>query len=686
MLDGVHDIDWSAMNHAYGSAENVPALLVGLRSPEPEVRRRALSDFYSMVHHQGDVSRCTTASLPFLFELAGDVTTADRSAIVELLVSIGTSAVEHGDVEYFGDDVDFTGSARVMRERGEMFIEFTADVDRLVRRAAIPGLGLFLDDTDRATVVLRDRLRAESGIVERLLVVEAMATLALRESRVFDEATAWLTMLAADTAIDPETRLAALVQRARCAPDEIGEDVVPAAIGLLRQARDPAPADWSSPAKSSRTTSDDAVPPQIVAAFEALERDGRVHAPTTVLLRTFHQALDARVSQRTQLLAAQLRSSNPGACLDAIRMAADLMEGWRGDHTSLITRVADHVGPTHDQVTAQAAVALYDCHPIAGPARELLATYVTTHGPDAWASPRTYRRRAYQESVRALASLGDGRAAPSVVAALDGGVDIWRAIEVAGALREAAHQLVPRLCDHLHRANVADRSVEMSVRSMLSALSALGDPTALPVITDTLVAAVGHQASGITCSALQALEAFGPAAAPALNTIRSLTTTSDPHVRPAAVTALWAIGRDQAEAMPLLQDLLEGNTFFWITKAADVLAEIGPSAAVMLPRLRARLTDNYEWVRVHCGTALWDIGGDAEAATVLPVLIQAWDQNSATANHVGACLDRMGHAAEPALPRVRSELGRVARGGWFTSITNDEELQRLCRTIIERFA
>lgn len=77
------------MEHAYGPAGEIPALLLALRSAEAEQRGRALSRFYGAVHDQGDVYGRTTASLPFLLKLAGDATTPDRAATVELLVSIG---------------------------------------------------------------------------------------------------------------------------------------------------------------------------------------------------------------------------------------------------------------------------------------------------------------------------------------------------------------------------------------------------------------------------------------------------------------------------------------------------------------------------------------------------------------------------------------------------------------------
>ena len=693
MGTGLDEVDWSSMQHAYGSAEEVPALLLALRSPDAEERSKALSRFCSAVHHQGDVYPCTTASLPFLFELAGDATAPDRAGFVGLLVSIGSVAVERCDVDY-GDEaglVDYAGAAAVVRSRAEVFAGFASDADSGVRCAAIPGLGLFLDDGPRAVALLRGRLAGEPRIAGRLLVLEAMATLALRLPALLEEAMAWFAGLAGDPAADPEIRLGAVVQRARCAPEQIGEDVVPAAISLLREmapAIVPAWAQWGSVRDTAPPASGNGAPPQIAAAFEDLDRRGCVYAPTTVLLRTFHEALAARVPQRTALLAEQLRSPHPGSRLDAIRMSGELMQSWRGDHSSLVTLVAGQLGRGSHQVAGEAGAVLGACHPIAGPAREALAAHVAAHraayGPDVWAAPQPQLRRAHQEAVRALARLGDARAVPSLLTALDSGVDGWRAVEVAGSLPAAADQLVPRLCDQLNRCDLAQRWAEMTARPLLSALAALADPAALPVVTETLAAAVRHGQREITTSALRTLRSFGPAAAPALGAVGQLVTASDARVRPAAVAALWSIGGDREDVMPLLQDLLEDRIPFCISQVADVLGEIGSPAAAALPRLRELLTHSYDWVRVHCAAALWDIGGDPEAPAVLDILLQAWAQNPATANHVAACLDRMGPAAAPALPQLRSQLALPRRGYRYASIGDDEELQRVSRAIIKR--
>ncbi|MFF3412104.1 HEAT repeat domain-containing protein [Streptomyces sp. NPDC002742] len=195
-------------------------------------------------------------------------------------------------------------------------------------------------------------------------------------------------------------------------------------------------------------------------------------------------------------------------------------------------------------------------------------------------------RRSHQEAVRALASLGDTRALPSLPAALDSDVDAWRAVQVAGYLPRAADQLVPRLCDHLRRLDLSQQWTEMSANAVLSALAALGDPAAVPVVVDTLGAAVRHEQHHIMRSALKSLGAFGPAAASARDTIRPLTTAADPHTRLAAVAALRAAGGDLAEVMPPLLGLLDDR----IGDSAVLLGEMGPPASAAPPRLRTLLT------------------------------------------------------------------------------------------------
>ncbi|MGW6739096.1 HEAT repeat domain-containing protein [Streptomyces sp. NPDC055013] len=535
---------------------------------------------------------------------------------------------------------------------------------------------------------LGERLASEQRLAARLQIMEAAAALALRLPAAAPQVRNWLGELAADPAQDSTTRLAALVQQTHCAPEEIGEDVVLAAVDLLRESARALPVRPIPPAPSLPTAPSDTVAPQIVAAFEDLDRHTRVYAPTTALLRTFHEALGPRVPERTAVLAEQLASPDPGSRLDAIRMGGELMRAWRGDHSRLLRLVAGQLATDAPEIVAEAAAVLESCHPIAAPAREALAALVdtqrATHGPNVWAASQPQLRRAHQEAARALARIGDTHALPSLLAALDSKVDAWRAIQVAGHLPQAAQQLVPRLEAHLRQIDLSQQWTEMSANAILAALAALGDTTAVPVVVDTLGAAMLHEQHSITRSALKALATFGPAAAGARTTIQSLSNATEGHVPSAAVAALWTVGGDLAEVIPLLLGLLDDPITFRISDAADLLGEIGPPASAALPRLRGLLTHDYEWVRVHCASALWEIGGEAEVSAVLDTLLQVWAQNPSTANHVVACLDRMGPLAAPALPLLREQLALPRRGGRFQSIGHDEELQRVGRTLIAR--
>ncbi|MET8700924.1 HEAT repeat domain-containing protein [Kitasatospora sp. NPDC004723] len=695
-LDGLDALDWARMQHAYGTAEEVPGLLRELGSPEEEEWSGALSRFYSAVHHQGDVYRCTAASVPFLFALAGDGAVAGRAAVVELLVSIGSSADAVGGTAEDASDLSGHFEALgMMRERAEAFIGFAADGDPLVRRAAIPALGLFVDDAERAVAVLRERLPAEPGVVERLRLVEATADLALRRPETTAPARAWLGALADDRALDPATRLAAVVHRARCAAEFDAEATVRSAVALLREetapadATTPAPAPAPAPAFPTRAGS---APAHLIAAFEDLARRSVVHSPVTDLLRTFHEVLGARLSARTALLAEQLSSGDPGARLDALRMGGEVIRSRRGDHGPLVTLIADRLADPHPEVVAEAAAVLADCHPVAGPARPALAALVAAqrarHGPQVWAAESPVLRRAHQKAVLALARLGDERALPGLLAALDGGADAWQAVQVVTCLPDAAAEpLVPGLVERLRVLDPEQPHMTSEVAGTLAALGPLGGAPALSAVEEVLDRAVRGKRWTVVCAALGALRRFGPAAAPALPVIRELAAldaAADPNVAPAAIATLWAVGADLDEVLPPALALLDDGISFRVDGATDVLGAIGPAAAAALPRLRELLDHTYEWVRVQGAAALWEIGGEPEAPAVLGALLPAWERNPYTARRVVPCLERMGPAATPAAPLLRAHLELTERVDGSGSIEEDEKLLAACRAALAR--
>lgn len=86
--------NWSQLRHAYGSAEDIPALLDEIASaPTPEL----WSDLWSALCHQGSVYSASFAALPWLADVAG---TPDRKQAVDALTLAGAimagSDQEHG--------------------------------------------------------------------------------------------------------------------------------------------------------------------------------------------------------------------------------------------------------------------------------------------------------------------------------------------------------------------------------------------------------------------------------------------------------------------------------------------------------------------------------------------------------------------------------------------------------------
>jgi hypothetical protein len=712
MINDLNSIDWAALEHAYGPGDDVPGWLCGMVSPDPDTRKEAFSDFYSKALHQGSVYSSTVASLPFLFAMADDPATPDRGAVVALLLNIGREVIDAEEIYAVvcgpdgEDSTIYPDTANLMREHADAFVAYACDPDPRVRGAAIEGLGLFLDDAERAVALLRDHLETESGAAERGLVVRTMADLVLRLPAAAGPARPWFDALADNGSTAPDTRLAALVHRARCAPESVDDRTVPTAILLLREIT-PSPRLEEDRASTGPCTCeaepepDPDVPGHIAAAFDDLERHGRVHAATTPLLTAFHEALGARFDDREALLTEQLRSADPGTRYDAIDMARRLITSWRGDHTRLVRLIGDRLQP-HDSYTAAAAAeALGKLAGLAEPAREALAAYVTEHRPDAWASPHRVLRRAHQQAVVALAGLGDERALPSLLVALDTGTDAWRAVPAACHLPHAAAQLTPRLVRRLAEVDHSREQFGFGLTALTRTLSRLGDPAAVPALACTVHTAVRHKQWHTAEPVLKALASFGPRAASALNVVRPLTDADNVGVRTAAASCVWELERRPETVVPLLERLLEHHRNF---DAIDLAGRIGPPAAPVLPRLRQILSDQAEenarnesndaavlntgnaWTLVHTASALWDIAGDCEADTVVSALLNAWKDNDSTARDVLACLNRMGQAARPALPRIKTTLEQPHRGNdrWSDAVASDLEIERICRSLVTR--
>ena len=697
MFTGIDEVDWAALRHAYGSAEDVPGLLRGLASPDPTERAGALDRMYGALHHQGNVYDSTLACVPFLLTLAGSEAVPERGGIVELLVSIGWDGVSREDArrevagrqgagrqEAGGGGRDGGGATSgaagpggagpsagaAIRAGAEAFVQLAGDADTSVRAAAAGALVRFLDEPVRVLGLLRERITVERDDRVLIALIESLGLFVRRHPA---HAGGALELLVARSAPPngPGLRLAALGQLMGCAPGRAPADPVPLAVRLLRE---------RSARRSVRRAEGGS--PGTDTLVGRLRRLWPSDEEGSQLLRTLHTALDDRVADRTALLDGQLTSPDPSDRCNAVWMAAGLLREWRGDHRGLVTLIGDQLSAPEGGVGDAAVSVLTDLFGLAGPAADRLAALVASR-PDLWM--RRWRRGtpALGGALRALARSGDPRAVPVLADVLAGPVvpgDLGQAI---GHLGSVAATLAPVVRRRLGEIPLDSPEAPALAVPLLSAVLALGDREAVPevmrLVRGTSSAGLGPDDAHVG-DVVRALGAFGPAARDAVPVLRRLLDTGQAG---AAAGALWEVEGDASVVRPVLLRELEGGDHPRRRAAMEVLARMGPAARPVPAALRRGTESGHPWERVTAAHALWRIDGDA--AALLPVLRSSWTEHPHTRGTVAECLVEMGPAATPLRDLLTAELSSRRRhlalpGGYGSrDIPKDERLLRLCR-------
>lgn len=97
-MNGIDDIPWHQLHHAYGTAEDVPGLIKKLQTASPDLQNEEspLWHLFGNIWHQGTVYEATSYAVPFLIELATNPATPDRCGVLSLLAAIayGTSYLD----------------------------------------------------------------------------------------------------------------------------------------------------------------------------------------------------------------------------------------------------------------------------------------------------------------------------------------------------------------------------------------------------------------------------------------------------------------------------------------------------------------------------------------------------------------------------------------------------------------
>lgn len=175
MFEGLDEIDWEALHHAYGPAADVPGLIRSLASPGSTERDEALAELFGNIWHQGTVYEASAHAVPFLIALLAGDSAADRAGVLVLLGELARGS-SYRDVHDRprpdpADDPDFHAelarelswvrAARAAVEAGvPEYLRQLHDPDQRIRQAAAFVLGGCTGRADEAAPALRSAFAA----------------------------------------------------------------------------------------------------------------------------------------------------------------------------------------------------------------------------------------------------------------------------------------------------------------------------------------------------------------------------------------------------------------------------------------------------------------------------------------------------------------------------------------------
>ena len=587
-------------------------------------------------------------NLPFLFEAAANSAIADRARIIDLIVDIGAPVDED---EYDDCDADELASYQeanaLVRGRAEEFVALLADHDAAVRRAAVFAVAGFLGDGERVLALFRERMEVETDTACRIALVEITTRLAER----VEQLASWLEQIAGGVGVaDPATRLAALVQLARIAPDRPRDGLVDQGIAFLR---------------------------------------GMPDARAVELLEGLSDVLEERVADRVALIEDQLGYADPRRHTEALRLAGQLMRGWRGSYANLVALIGGQLASPEPRVARMALLALKDKYELVVPAADALAERVSAAGPDAWNSADRDVRNGYRDMLVSLARIGDERVVPVVAEKLTVEAGAFTLGHALAKYRDHADRFVPTLRAQLNA--YADELASgrfLGTFGLLIAVRDLGAVEALPEVRRLIDAAIEAEQWMVVEVALRVFEFFGPAAAEAYDVALGLTASDakNGEIALRAIAACWSMRGDAAVVLPLLAHQLEAAASNGEgASAAKVARDIGPQAAPLAGHLRTLMAASTSlWTQVECSIALTRVLGPEAYPSVRAVLEAAWQENPHTRVPIAECVRDLGAAAESFHPLLRAELASPRRHT-FTSLATDssevyqdERLLELC--------
>ncbi len=569
MLEGLDDVPWDQLQHAYGAASDVPGILRDIARGDAE----AVDALYGNVWHQGTVYEATAPTVPFLVQLL-EVSGPSRVPLLHLLGLIAEGSA--------------FARAAVRAQAPGILRCLTVDDDE-VRAAAASALSVCRGDP-----AVDDALRQHLA-VDPSGVVRASLLLALRPCRASDRDGAEASTKDGEAIVRLAASMLLLTSEGEAsrALDTL-RDALPTAHAQVRalphsEGRDPIP--WILDALAPRReelldlleawTRDASPAVRRDAVFACEELMLRSRSATPRVVGVLASALEDRDGDVRRWAATHL-----AACGTSARPAADAL-------ASLVARRRRGASSeTHDAL--RALCLLEDPRATLHVAERLKAKSIawTTIPIDAlgpWAPscmdplidalPRAPAGNTTIGVVCAIGRYGDEarRAIPSLVRALRSHPhSVTKVLGELGPLAQQAMGALRPLLDH------EDAIVRVNTAV---ALWRMGEPVEIALRTiESILRPLDWYAS----HALLALATLGPAGAPLAPALPALFDSDDDWISSRAAIAHWRIVGDADAVLPTL-----ARHVVCVPRGHEALAcieDLGPRAASLAPRLREQLS------------------------------------------------------------------------------------------------
>ncbi|HEX6352803.1 hypothetical protein [Actinophytocola sp.] len=167
MITHGEPLDWSRLRHAYGAADDIPALLEQLRGEDWE---EAFGELFNSLLHQGSVYPATVAALPFLVDIAHDRAAPGRASALWLLgiYAESTRLPDGADVEAFDRQ-----ARAALDETVRNLLPLLEDADPSVRQG-VYHCTTHATGTAEVLAVLRARFEREDNPEAAVALMESL--------------------------------------------------------------------------------------------------------------------------------------------------------------------------------------------------------------------------------------------------------------------------------------------------------------------------------------------------------------------------------------------------------------------------------------------------------------------------------------------------------------------------------